>query len=291
MDGALALRREPESPPGGLRPPGASASVSGMARPEAYFIPLAGGPARRARARARLRLLVLVAVLLAGLATGLVIAFGGSDAQPVTVVEPPAPAARLLPGGAPKPQVIALQSDLRIYLPIDPARVTAIGYHATGEGALPFDPVGKQDNAGTLTKLRDRIFGEDIPGGVRYVLIAGGTGPDTGGLDIGATVGTNVFAPVDGTILGISDVVVQGAPYGQRIDIQPAGSPGMVVTLTRVLVDPEVAVGRTVSASKTRIGTVADFSSVEQSALARFTQDTGQHVHIEARRAASSLLP
>lgn len=262
-----------------------------MARPEAYFLPLGRGTARRARARARLRLLVLVSVLVAGLATGLVVAFSGGETTPLVQVEAPAPSSRLLPGGAPKPEVIALQSDLRIYLPVDPARVTAIGYHATGEAALPFDPVGKQDNAGTLTRLRDRIFGDDIPGGVRYVLIEGGTGPATGGLDIGAPVGTNVFAPVDGTILSISDVVVQGAPFGQRIDIQPAGSPGIVVTVTRVLVDQGVAVGKTVSAAKTRIGTVADFSSVEQSALARFTQDTGQHVHIEARRAASSLLP
>ncbi|MEZ5102845.1 MAG: hypothetical protein R3C15_24240, partial [Thermoleophilia bacterium] len=226
-----------------------------------------------------------------GLTTGLVVAFSGGETTPAVQVEAPAPAARLLPGGAPRPEVIALQADLRIYLPVDPERVTAIGYHATGESALPFDPVGKQDNAGTLTRLRDRIFGDDVPGGVRYVLIEGGVGPATGGLDIGAPVGTNVFAPVDGTVLGISDVIVQGAPFGQRIDIQPAGSPGIIVTVTRVVVDGDLAVGKTVSAAKTRLGTVADLSPVEESALARFTQDTGQHVHIEARRAASSLLP
>ena len=60
----------------------------------------------------------------------------------------PAPADRLLPAGPPRPQIVAMQDSLRIQLPVNQSRVTAIGYHATGTGALPLEPVGTRANAG-----------------------------------------------------------------------------------------------------------------------------------------------
>jgi hypothetical protein len=261
-----------------------------MARPEAYVLGplLHRGRPRVSRWRLGAALLLLAVVTAVPLAVLL-----GTRGEPATAVEPQlaAPSSRLLPGGPPEPQVIALGGDLRIYLPIEPSRVTAIGYHAAGEAALPLDPVGSQLKAGTFAKLRDRIFGEGGSGGVRYALIDGGVGPSTGGLNVGAAVGTNVYSPVDGTVIGISDVIVSGAPYGQRLDIQPSGSPGLVVKVSRIEADPSLEVGRTVQAAKTLLGSVVDLSSVETSALARFTQDRGQHVHLQVEPAANSLLP
>ena len=48
-----------------------------------------------------------------------------------------------------------------------------------------------------------------------------GTGRRTSALDVGAPPRTDVYAPVDGTIVGISKVVLNGRVYGRRIDIQP----------------------------------------------------------------------
>jgi hypothetical protein len=76
-----------------------------------------------------------------------------------------------------------------------------------------------------------------------------------------------------------------------RIDIQPSGNPGVVVTLTNVNPDPNLTVGMTVSSGRTKIGQVIDLSSVEQAALARYTQDRGQHVHIEVHPAGSLAVP
>src|SRR5207244_7503398 len=51
----------------------------------------------------------------------------------------PAPPAKLLPSGPPAPLMVARYGDLRIQLPIPQSRVTAIGYHAAGEGVLALD--------------------------------------------------------------------------------------------------------------------------------------------------------
>ena len=78
-------------------------------------------------------LLLLAAVALISL---LLTAFGsGNGAAPVRTTAP-APATRLLPSGPPQPQVVAMWESLRLELPIAQGRVTAIGYHASGDGAL-----------------------------------------------------------------------------------------------------------------------------------------------------------
>ncbi|MGH3040926.1 MAG: hypothetical protein ACRDNG_04155, partial [Gaiellaceae bacterium] len=79
--------------------------------------------------------------------------------------------------------------------------------------------------------------------------------------------------------------------YGVRIDIQPSGSPGVVVTLWNLRADPALTVGSTVSSAKTKVGRVIDLSEVERAGLARYTQDNGQHVHIEVHPATALTSP
>jgi murein DD-endopeptidase MepM/ murein hydrolase activator NlpD len=104
---------------------------------------------------------------------------------------------------------------------------------------------------------------------------------------VGAPLDTDVYAPVDGTVITVSDNVVNGARYGVRIEIQPSGSPGVVLSISNLRRDPALNVGDTVSAAKTKVGRVIDLSAVERAALARYTQDKGYHVHIDVRPAAS----
>ena len=120
-----------------------------------------------------------------------------------------------------------------------------------------------------------------------YSLVDGGTGTETGGIDVGAPLDTDVYAPVDGTVITLADNIVNGAQYGVRMDIQPSGSPGVVVSVSNLRPDPALTVGSTVSAARTKIGRVIDLSSVERAALARYTQDKGHHVHLHVRPAAS----
>jgi murein DD-endopeptidase MepM/ murein hydrolase activator NlpD len=211
-------------------------------------------------------------------------AFAGSGGGPLATANGPAPAQRLLPSGPPRPQVVAVHETLRLQLPVNQARVTAIGYHASGATALPLEPVGSQANAGIFGRIAQRLFGGD-GSGVRYYQLEGGSGPRTGGLDIGAPVGTDVYAPVDGTIVAISDRIIDGRPYGKEIEIQPAGNPSIVVMLSNLDVDPALSVGSTVVASRSKLGRIVDVSAVERAGLSRYTQDEGEHVHIETHAA------
>jgi hypothetical protein len=228
-------------------------------------------------------LLLLAAVVLITL---LLTAFGsGKSAAPPVTPTAPSPAARLLPSGPPQPQVVALTGSLRLDLPIAQSRVTAIGYHASGDGAVALDPVGRQGNQGLIERLAHKLFGSSAHG-LRYYVVSGGTGPDTAALDVGAAPGTDVYAPVDGTIVGITPYVLAGKTYGARVDIQPTGSPSLVVSLTHVRPDPSLTVGSTVAATTSKVGTVLDLAGVERQALSHYTTDAGNHVSMAVHNAA-----
>ena len=232
------------------------------------------------------RLAVLVVVVGGLLGTLLVTAFGQSAPEIVPQTLPP-PASRLLPAGPPTPMTVALHGGLRIQLPISQSRVTAIGYHSTSDGALALSPLGRQGNQGALARLAHKIFGGGHGRFVYYQL----NGGETDVLDVGAAPGSDVYAPVDGTVTGISDFILNGQVYGSRIDIQPSAAPSLVVSLTQLAPDPALTVGSTVAASNTKVGRVIDLSRVEKQALARFTQDAGNHVALEVRPAATISLP
>ena len=284
VDGALALQPERDQ---NLKELDAFVTVRRMVEPQAQGVTTRALRREEIRARARRsrRTAALVVVACVSLVTLLLTAFGTGDAGSLPAAGP-APAGRLLPAGPPSAQVVAMQETLRIQLPINQSRVTAIGYHASGSAALPLQPVGSQANAGVFGRIVQRLFGQS-GSGIRYYMLDGGAGPQTGGLDIGAPVRTDVYAPVDGTVIAISDQVVNGQAYGVRIDIQPSGDPDVVVTLSNLRSDPALTVGSTVSSGRTKIGRVIDLSSVEQAALARYTHDKGQHVHIEVHAASS----
>jgi hypothetical protein len=235
------------------------------------------------RERRRRRLAVLVVITVVAVATLLVSAFGGGNHEAVATPAP-ASAARLLPAGPPEPQVVARYGSLHIQLPIDKSRVTAIGYHAGTEGALPLSPVGRQANEGLLKRLVHKVVGGGS-GSTRWYQLSGGTGAATSALAVGAAPGTDAYAPVDGTIVGLGDVVLNGRTYGSRIDIEPTGAPSIVVSVSHLRADPSLAVGSSVTASGSKLGQVLDFSHAEKQSLARYTNDAGNHVLVEVHPA------
>jgi murein DD-endopeptidase MepM/ murein hydrolase activator NlpD len=239
--------------------------------------------ARRARSRALFVLLGLAFVVVLALA-----AFrpGG---RPVIGTSAPASASRLLPPPPPSGLVVATYGQLHVFTPINETVVTAIGYHGAGDDALPLDPVGRQANEGLLSRLFHRIFGGG-GGGVAYYQLGGGQGPSTGALDIGAAPGTDVYAPVDGTVVGLRDYVLDGTRYGSVIDIQPAGEPSVVVSLSHLKPDPALTVGSQLAKSTSKVGAVVDTSGVERLALARYTQDAGNYVEIVLHSASTAPL-
>ena len=236
---------------------------------------------RQARRARRFALLTLLAIIL--LVALLLSAFGGSSRTSQTLgLDPAAESAQTKPF----PQILALHGAVRVQMPIAQAKRTAIGYHAASDGALTLSPLGHQGNEGVVQRVFHKVFGGGGGQPTWYRLSDGATSA----LDVGAVPGTDVWSPVDGTVIGITPYVVAGHHFGSRIDIQPQSAPSLIVSLTQVKADPALTVGSNVVSGATRLGIVVDLSRVERQALARYTNDAGNHVSVELRPAASLVL-
>jgi hypothetical protein len=256
-----------------------------MSAPSASGRAARSGHRRGQQEARRRRLAVLVAIATVALGTLLVTAFGGGGDR-ASIAAPKVTSARLLPTGPPTLQVIARLGALQLSLPVNQGRATAIGYYGGADGAIALSPVGTQANAGLLKRAVHLVVGGGS-GSPRWYLLPGGEGPPTSALDVGAAPGTDVYSPVNGTIVGIGKVVVNGERYGQRIDIQPTSTPSLVVSISRLTADPSLKVGTLVTAAASRLGELLDFSLVEHQALARYTNDAGNHVLIEVHPVAT----
>jgi hypothetical protein len=285
-DGALALDRSRSA----LQVEPSFVTVPRMPPTSGHALAVRRRRAEVAAARRKRRLVGLLLLAAVALITLLLTAFGSGNGTRAVATTAPAPSTRLLPSGPPQPQVVAMWESLRLELPIAQARVTAIGYHASGDGALALDPVGHQVNQGLISRMARHLFGGGGTG-LRYYVLDGGTGPTTAALDVGAAPRTDVYSPVDGTIVGITPYILDGKKYGARIDIQPSGNPSIVVSLTHLTPDPSLTVGSTVASTTSKVGTVVDFAGVEHQALSRYTPDAGNHVSLSVHPAAALSFP
>ncbi len=231
-------------------------------------------------------MLVLVSAVAAVIL--LLSAFGGSGAT--TTAPLTSSSTQLLPAGPPQPEIVAKIGSLHLQLPVNQSRVTAIGYAGGSDGALALDPLGRQANEGLIKRLVHGLVGGSTVG-PRWYQLSGGASGTTSALDVGAPSGTDVYAPVDGTIVAIDRVILNGRRFGSTIQIEPTGAPSLAVDISHVRLDPSLVVGSTVAAGATHLGQLLDFSRAERQALARYTNDSGNHVVIEVHPAATLQSP
>jgi hypothetical protein len=236
------------------------------------------------RERRLRRLAVLIAIVVVALVAVLLSAFGGSGTGPQAPV--PGNTTELLPAGPPSPEIVSRLGSLHLQLPISQSRVTAIGYQGGDAGSLALSPVGTQANQGALKRILHAIVGGSNAS-PRWYQLPGGVGPDTSALEVGAAAGTDVYSPVDGTVIAIDDVTIDGRTLGSQIDIQPNGAPSLVVAVSHVHVDPALVIGSVLTAGGTKLGSVVDYSRAENQSLARHTNDSGNHVVVEVHPSAT----
>jgi len=108
---------------------------------------------------------------------------------------------------------------------------------------------------------------------------------------VGATAGTDVYSPVDGTVLAIREHVVSGRTIGSELELRPSAAPSLVVYLQNISTDPALTVGANVATGSSKLGTVVDISAVERQSLARFSGDSGNNVSLEVYPSATLGVP
>jgi len=231
--------------------------------------------ARAARRARRVALLVLLSAVFL-VALGLT-AFSPRTERASVII--PNPNLATATQTRPTPEIVALRGPVRLQLPISQHRVTAIGYHSAHDGALTLQPVGHQANEGLVQRVIHGIFGGG-GGSPRWYQLGGG---GTSAIDVGGPVGSDVYSPLDGTVVAIRPFVVEGKTFGSEIDIQPQTAPSLVVAVTQLVADPALTVGTSVISGATKLGRVADLAAIEKQALARYTNDAGNHVTVEVR--------
>jgi hypothetical protein len=226
---------------------------------------------------------VVVGVL--AVATLLLTAFDGTAGGRETSAPVPAP----LPvtSAPPEPQDLAKVGNLRVQSPVAEGGITAVGFHGSDDGALVLQPIGPQANEGLLARLWRRITGSSKEGLTWYQLEQGE--PRT--LDVGAVAGTDVYSPVDGTVVAIRDRVVSGRVVGAEIELRPTSAPSLVVALQNVRPDEALTVGANVAAGSSKLGRVVDISRFERQALARVAPDGGNNVAIQVFPSATLGIP
>ena len=229
-------------------------------------------------------MLALLGVL--GLVTALLTAFGSGGSSrgtaPLeTVVSADAAAVR------PQPQVLASVGNLNIQLPIAALAVTAIGFHGSNDGSLSLQPAGRQANEGLLARVWRSIVGARRESPRWYQLEGGPEGTNV--LDVGTAPGTDVYAPVHGSVIAVSDLVIGGVHVGSRIDLRPSLAPSVMVSVMNVKPDQAIAVGTPVVAAASKLGTAVDVATVEKQALAAHAPDGGNNISVSVYPSPGSL--
>ena len=239
-------------------------------------------PAPPARSPSRGRILVAGLLAAGVLAIGAVqiVGLGGVDLIPSV-----APASRILPAGAPRPQTLARQTPLVLLVPIQQSRITAILFHpVAGTTALGLEPVGQPLDENLLSRIVGAFAGDNA-GGPRYSVDGAPTS-----VNVGAPVGTDVYTPVDGTVLSITPLIIEGVAYGDQIAIEPIANPGVVVMASGLKAADELSVGAPVSTRPdawSRLGRVIDVTGALDPILADYTQDGGNRLQLEVRPATA----
>lgn len=226
-----------------------------------------------------------IAAGLAVLALALAAAFWiseGTESERAKVVAVPQLRARIL-SGPPQPIVLARAQDVTLQLPIARSRVTAIGYYGVrNNDALPLEAEGRRANVSFLSRAFRRFFETSSSAKLHYFVIDEERMANA--VSVGALPGTDVYAPLSGTVVAMSDRVVDGEREGSVLQIQPLGDAETIVVLRNIDPDPELAVGQNVSVNSTRLGFVREMSGVHDQPLSAFTNGQGDDVQLQIRR-------
>lgn len=242
---------------------------------------------QRSSLRRRLLLLGSVAVLIAGVAITVMMR---SERATRPVLAVPVTGAQLS-AGPPEPLALSRADDITLQLPIVRSHVSAIGYYEVDESdAITLEPQGRKANVSALSRALRRFFSTEPGSRIHYYVLGSGRGLNA--VSVGAQPGTDVYAPISGTVVALAAHVVDGQKVGTIVQLQPLGDAETIVVARHIEADESLTVGQTVSAGVTLLGKVVelDDESVRQP-LEQLTNGQGEGVQLQVVRSSPELAP
>lgn len=192
----------------------------------------------------------------------------------------------------PTPLFASLGS-LQMRLPVPVDKLTEVGFHqASYTYALHMET--PLPDANMKQAKKQRTTGRDITtqkvgptailtGSVLRMWRSRPGEPDSA-VDVGAPAGTEVYAPVSGTVVKIKRYKLYGKYDDYEIHIQPSGHPDIDCVMIHVS-DVVCEVGDEVQAGVTQLAVVRRLSDRVNHQLADYTRDGGDHVHVQLNNA------
>lgn len=182
---------------------------------------------------------------------------------------------------------------LKLRLPVKLATLTEIGFHQASYGyALSMktqlknadlSDAGDHKGTGRNKSLQPSDPDAWLIGRVLRMWRPRPGRPDTAA-DVGSAVGSDVFAPVTGTVIKVKLYKLYGRWDDYEIHISPDGYPNLDLVMIHVK-DVSCAPGDRVDAGLTRIAAVRKLSDKFYDQLASYTKNGGNHVHVQVNDA------
>ena len=219
--------------------------------------------------------LVIAGILIA-------VSAGGSteqiDSQALLVGGARSPSAPVAATGEEHPAFARL-GDRNLLLPVAAGDATIIAYKpVSDERAVALSPIGDQANANAVVRFFRGIFAGEPS--VRYYLLDGEGGAVTSSVMVGALPGSPVTSPVSGIVTAVKSYQLHGKYEDVRVDIRLEEMSGTTISILFVD-EPAVSIGEVVTAGKTQLGKVRKCPEDLGATLAKYTHDSGSHVHLE----------
>jgi hypothetical protein len=181
--------------------------------------------------------------------------------------------------------VVAIVGEVELLLPVALESTTAIGYHPVDNPECePFVPQGERVGGGGISARLADVFAGG--GALPYYLMDGGGSEGsspTGGLDVGAVPGAEVFSPLDGKVVSVQRTTISGKYEDVEVQIQVADDPSLLLVVSHIAA-PGVSVGDNVIQGESLIGRVRAYPAAIKQELSRYTSDAGDHVQFVALR-------
>lgn len=192
----------------------------------------------------------------------------------------------------PTPMFASLGS-VQLRLPVPVEKLTEVGFHQASytyalhmATSLPDANMKEaKTNKGTGRDLTQQETGPaaTLTGAVLRMWRSRPGEPDSA-VDVGAPAGSDVFAPVSGTIVKIKRYKLYGKYDDYEIHIQPKGRPDIDAVMIHIE-DLSCEVGDEVTAGVTRIAAVRKLSDRVNHQLGDYTKGGGDHVHLQLNNA------